>query len=274
MANIALIVAIAVAGLQVTTPNESAKDVASKPSGPWSIEYADNMCVLNRKYGTGREQFLLGFHPSPMGERMEIATFTPGARGTTMRGSGKVVILPDGRTKMSSFLSWRPKGRPDTRVTMFNLSEQDMNDVFAAGEFKMSGAGLKTVQISLKGVGAAQAALRKCSDDLLQSWKIDPTERDFMVERPLALGISNWFSYNDYPTAALRAGAEGTTSIIWKVGSDGRVTDCRVVRSSGHAVLDESACKLAMKHSRYKPAIGKDGKPMAAHVSLNFIWML
>ena len=274
MANIALIVAIAVTGLQVATPNELAKDVAWKPWGPWSVEYADNMCVLNRNYGTGREQFLLGFRPSPLGERMEIVTITSAARGVTMRGTGKVDILPDGKSVPSDFVSWRPKGRADTRVTMFELSENEINDVFSAGQFRMSGAGLKTVQVALKGTIAARDALRKCSDDLLQSWKIDPAERSLMAQRPLALGITSWVTDNDYPIAAVKAGAQGTTSIIWRVGIDGRVTDCRVVRSSGHAFLDESACKLAVKRSRYKPAVGKDGKPMAAHASMNFNWML
>lgn len=274
MANIALIVAAAVTGVQAATPGGSANDAAWKPSGPWAIEYADNMCVLNRNYGTGREQFLLGFRPSPMGERMEVVTMTSAARGVTVRGTGKVDILPDGRSIPSDFVSWRPKGRPNTRVTMFNLSESDMNDVFAAEQFKMSGTNLKTVQIVLNGTTTARDALRKCSDDLLQSWKIDPAERSLMAQRPLALGMASWFTDNDYPIAALKAGAQGTTSIIWRVGNDGRVTDCRVVRSSGHPLLDETACKLAVKHSRYKPAVGKDGKPMAAHVSLNFTWML
>ncbi|QQV78290.1 energy transducer TonB [Sphingomonas aliaeris] len=258
----------------MATPNESSKDVAWKPSGPWFVEYADNMCVLNRNYGTGRERLLLGFRPSPMGERMEVVTITSEARGVTMRGTGKVDILPDGRSVPSDFVSWRPKDRPDTRVTMFELSEKDINDVLSAGQFKMSGAGLKTVQVALKGTTAARDALRKCSDDLLQSWKIDPAERSLMAQRPLALGMASWVRDNDYPIAALKAGAQGTTSIIWRVGIDGRVTDCRVVRSSGHALLDETACKLAVKYSRYKPAVGKDGKPMAAHVSLNFTWML
>jgi TonB family protein len=54
----------------------------------------------------------------------------------------------------------------------------------------------------------------------------------------------------NYPSRALREELEGTVtfSIVW--GADGRPTSCTVIRSSGHLVLDDAACKGSMMWGR------------------------
>ncbi|MBO0123988.1 energy transducer TonB, partial [Streptococcus pneumoniae] len=58
----------------------------------------------------------------------------------------------------------------------------------------------------------------------------------------------------DYPRAAAEAGASGTVGLRFTVGVNGRVTDCRVTRSSGNADLDETTCKLIKRRFRYAPS--------------------
>jgi len=77
----------------------------------------------------------------------------------------------------------------------------------------------------------------------------------------------------DYPAAALRAEAQGTTSVSIQVGADGRVTGCTVTGSSGNGALDTTACNLIRRRFRYQPAT-RNGTPVASTVSRRITWRL
>lgn len=65
---------------------------------------------------------------------------------------------------------------------------------------------------------------------------------------------------SDYPRAAYAAGIGGTVSLRFIVGTDGRVTDCRVTHSSGNADLDDATCDLIIERHRYRPARDASGR--------------
>jgi len=78
----------------------------------------------------------------------------------------------------------------------------------------------------------------------------------------------------DYPKAAAEAGAQGTVGMRFTVGVNGRVTDCRVTRSSGNADLDAVTCQLILKRFRYEPSRDASGKPYADVVTGEQAWEL
>ncbi len=78
----------------------------------------------------------------------------------------------------------------------------------------------------------------------------------------------------DYPRRAMRAGAEGTVSVLFTVGTDGRVDGCRVTRSSGNADLDSTTCRLIEQRFRYKPATDAEGKPVPELMTKTYDWLL
>lgn len=55
-----------------------------------------------------------------------------------------------------------------------------------------------------------------------------------------------------YPTEARRSGRTGTVVVLILVGEDGAVADVRVLRSSGHSDLDQSAME-AIRKWKYRP---------------------
>ena len=78
----------------------------------------------------------------------------------------------------------------------------------------------------------------------------------------------------DYPKAAAEAGAQGTVGLRFTVGVNGRVTDCRVTRSSGNADLDETTCQLILRRFRYEPSRDAGGRPYADVVTGEQVWEL
>lgn len=86
--------------------------------------------------------------------------------------------------------------------------------------------------------------------------------------------ISGRIRDSDYPRAAVRARASGTVFLRFVVAPSGRVSDCRVTRSSGNRDLDETTCSLIIRRFRYRPAIGPDGRPVAEAIRGEHVWDL
>ena len=61
------------------------------------------------------------------------------------------------------------------------------------------------------------------------------------------------FTADDYPMEAMRKHHEGVVMFRATIGTNGRVTKCDVVQSSGHAELDAVTCKLVRQRARFKP---------------------
>lgn len=78
----------------------------------------------------------------------------------------------------------------------------------------------------------------------------------------------------DYPRSARIAGIEGSVAVRFTVGTDGRVSGCRVIRSSASPDLDSTTCRLVERRFRYRPARNAEGRPVAETISRTFDWSL
>jgi len=63
----------------------------------------------------------------------------------------------------------------------------------------------------------------------------------------------------NYPSRALREEVEGIVGVSVVVGANGRVSSCRVSRSSGSSVLDQAACRGMERYARFNPALDDAG---------------
>lgn len=84
----------------------------------------------------------------------------------------------------------------------------------------------------------------------------------------------NWATPNDYPRRALREEREGTTRFRVTVNTEGRVSDCQVTGSSGHADLDEATCQNITRRARFKPATDGEGQPTTGSYSNSVRWVI
>lgn len=93
--------------------------------------------------------------------------------------------------------------------------------------------------------------------------------------RPVrAQRISGRLDNSDYPRASLRAGIEGTVVVRYTVNPDGRVSGCRIIRSSANAELNATTCRLIEQRFRYRPARDASGIPVPDIVSRTYDWSL
>ena len=110
----------------------------------------------------------------------------------------------------------------------------------------------------------------------------DPIVRETPAEPPasksagprVGSGRSGWITADDYPSAAIRAGDEGTVGIQVTIGSDGRVAACTVTAPSGHPALDAATCRLYQRRARFTAALDAAGTPVSASYSDRVRWVL
>ena len=82
-------------------------------------------------------------------------------------------------------------------------------------------------------------------------------------------------SPDDYPASAHRAGAgDRMVTLLLTVGSEGRVTGCRIKRSSGVASLDNAACRILSRRARFWPALDAAGKARVSTVKHKVRWKM
>ena len=65
---------------------------------------------------------------------------------------------------------------------------------------------------------------------------------------------------------------QGTVNVRFTVQSDGRVSGCRTMISSGNPDLDARTCQLVEDRLRFKPALDSQGRPVPSEVHANYAW--
>jgi TonB family protein len=78
--------------------------------------------------------------------------------------------------------------------------------------------------------------------------------------------VRTLFSGDDYPALAAANNEQGTAQAKLTVDSDGRVSHCAIVRSSGYEILDSATCSILQKRARFTPARDADGRPVQSTI--------
>lgn len=86
--------------------------------------------------------------------------------------------------------------------------------------------------------------------------------------------LASYFSDQDYPAAALRAGERGAVGFRLSVGADGKPSGCTVFSSSGSSTLDSTTCRILMERPRFEPARDARGKATSDEVEGRIVWRL
>ncbi|PNU01924.1 energy transducer TonB [Novosphingobium guangzhouense] len=70
--------------------------------------------------------------------------------------------------------------------------------------------------------------------------------------------------FSDLPPDLREAKTGGELRLQYRIGVDGRVSDCRILTSSGRPDLDATTCRLITQRFRFKPSRNRAGEPVAS----------
>jgi protein TonB len=86
--------------------------------------------------------------------------------------------------------------------------------------------------------------------------------------------LQSLFGSDDYPQDAIRNEETGRTTVRLTIGTDGRVSGCDVISSSGSRSLDGATCRIIRSRARFSPAKLSNGQPTTDSMTQTIVWQL
>lgn len=242
---------------------------------PWAVDYGASRCRLSRKYGEGQEAVELTM-TDVLGDP-NLITLTlaavDNARRARENGAATISLSPSGVAQHPSFFSTVPDGS-NNRVVQTTIAVQPEAPLTSVSALHVK-AGSIDVAVAPGVTAKALKAFTACTDELLSRLALSGHEASQLSEP--AIGPAqpqDWISTDDYPRPAFVDRKEGTVVAVLKVEASGRVADCRPAVSSGDAALDTTTCTLLIRRGRFRPALGKDSRPITSHYIWQTDWRL
>jgi TonB family protein len=266
--SIALAAAAAAAALAFQTADSNKPPL--EPSGPWTAEVSEGLCLVGRNYGPNQQQPTLGFRQAPNAEDFEIGIWL---NDTSKKGAyGMAQLRLDKGEPINAEYRGGPVAIKDLRLIWIATKRPQLDALPAASVMKVT-AGAFHAAFNLRNVTGALKALADCERSMLVGWGMNPAILASIQTRPRGNFVS-FFSTNDYPIDAINMRKQGTTAVRFLVTTEGKVTDCRTVASSGSPLLDARTCQIITKRAKLEPAKTKDGAPVASISFARIRWLL
>jgi TonB family protein len=92
------------------------------------------------------------------------------------------------------------------------------------------------------------------------------------ISQPAPLN-SHAMTADDYPLLSIAEGEEGTVTLDFLIDTQGKVSDAKVLQTSGSARLDDAAVAIAKARWLYRPGT-QAGQPVACRWEARVIWQL
>lgn len=99
-------------------------------------------------------------------------------------------------------------------------------------------------------------------------------DKESGISTPDPIRPASWVKDSDYPSKAMRERRVGHNKFKLSITAAGRVSDCIILESSGHADLDERTCEIMTRRGRFKPATNAQGEPVSGMWDSAFTWSL
>lgn len=244
------------------------------PEDKWIVDWGEQRCSLVRK-SSGGEGVTIVLRTSLGAHRPELVLSKEKGKPLPSIDMGVEVALAPTGAQVSGF-GYALRAEEGERLLLIDYLSEDFFESFAGSkELVVRHNGRELVRI---GYGSARSAIRNleaCNDNLLSSWGVDPKLMESLRRKPAPDGDPRtWLVNEDYPSAALRAGKSGSTVVRFTIGTDGRISDCITLVSSGSPDLDRQSCVSLSARARYAPALGPNGQPLAVKAVQTVNWAL
>jgi TonB family protein len=281
------IVAAAVAQLTFSNAAAEAKPIHLAPFTPWNVDYGNKICTLRRGFGSKEEPSLLimdRFGPT------DSFQFSIVSDEFSAFEQGRALTLRFGEQKPRRIASVVPGKSSNGTATLFfgntSLSEAigKKDEEWAPPVTAATEAAVKSIGISYGGrerifatnrLDTAFEALRKCTDNLVTTWGLDPKQQAALSKRPEPLSKpAAWINSADYPPAMLDRGKQGLVNFRLSVSAQGTPTACEVQSSYNDKKFDEVTCAALMRRARFTPALDASGKAVPSFYLNTVRWLM
>jgi TonB family protein len=274
--------------------------IVLKPSSPWNLDYSDDSCALRRDFAAGAELVSFELRQFAPGDGFNVIVASK-AQGFRERAP-KVRFLPDAKFRTierpiyldygngARGVQWggsffdetfankqttKPGDRdaasasPSRRQSEYKQRESSISGLEIGGSFSPS------IVLATGEMHRPMEGMRKCIDELVTHWGIDPATQRTLSRRASPTGQATWARklQDAYPEAMLKQEKSGIVRVRMIVGPDGKPTSCRVQVKSQDPSFETTACREMMKVARFEPALDAVGKPVASYFITSVIYV-
>lgn len=245
---------------------------ALAPTGKWVVDFDTAQCVASRNYGSPDKPLFLALKQPALGDVMQLLFLRPSSSSSRFAEQVDATLATDGGAPVAkTMLSYSSTDRK-MRVVQFNMPLNEFARVRGAQALTVRAAGLDET-FALKDLDRLMTVMDQCVADLRMVWNVGEPLAPNLAQGPVGslLGV---FSSDDYPSVAFDKEAGGSVGFALLIDEQGRVADCTVTRTSGVAALDAQSCATVKQRARFKPAIGRDGKPAKSSWQQRMTWRI
>lgn len=246
------------------------------PGHLWRTSSQDGSCVMQRSFGPPDRPLIVTLSSAGSLGAFEVILSGPQFRNLPTNATGLISVdgidpgepIPIKWSERSSSFASQVTVALGTRGTEWlqPLSPAAAIDITIAD---------RKIRLAGGGFGAALRWAGQCLDNLWRSDGADPAVIRSAVTLASPLdGQASWITTDDYPSAAIVMGAQGTSVVRMRISAEGRPASCRGVRSSGTIMLDQRTCRLLMQRARYSPARDASGNAIETVVSQTVVYSI
>lgn len=260
------------------------------PSSKWLINYGVDSCRLARKFGTGDQEILLTIDRFGPGDFFNLAI---GGKLAEVGGTSESMSIQFGPEEAEQRQDFKPSEMSDKRPGVIFVSamrlapltdaekavadaakDGDSYDLAAIGPerekavsyIRLEGSLEQPLTMMTGSMAGPFAALRKCTDELIEHWGVDVAALATQSRQVRPIGkIGHWLSSSDYPVSLQTRAQQGIIHFRLSVGADGKPAGCHIQQSTRPAEFDDAICKGLMKRAKFAPALDAAGHPIASY---------
>lgn len=254
------------------------------PITPWHVQWAKTSCTLARGFGEKDDPQVLFFEQFSQDQGFQLLITSKGLRGI-VQGAKTTLIYGTGEGEAGYV------DKPD--YPLIGINKKNVPTLFIAGSnllgstvgpVRMVEASVtllhvkyrsKTITFETGPLNKPFDAMRKCTDDLVRSWGLDPDKMKRLVSWPIPKTSPGlWLKSANYPSSALGAGKQALISFRLLIDETGMPTDCLIQKSYNDAAFDKITCAKMLQRARFTPARDEHGQPTNSYYANRAKWII
>jgi hypothetical protein len=280
-------VALALSAVPVGA-KEGDEPLEMAPSSAWVMDYADDSCALRRAFKADTDEALLQLRAYGPGDGFEVTVAS--ATLNAVNEQPKVRFDPDEGfaeppgalyfdQKQSDGILYSDSLHPNARkkqpppIEPWSDAEREARERVVTG-LTIDDGFARPLVLKTGAMHQPMNAMRKCIDELLGHWGLDPAVQRTLSRQVTPVGQERWAQrvQANYPTEMLRAGRSGVANVRLIVGADGKPTSCIPNADNPDNAFDKHACEGMMRYATFEPALDANGQPTASFWTTRIVY--
>jgi TonB family protein len=203
---------------------------------------------------------------TPASDDIHIVLFSAapwGMRPSVDLENASVVLAPE-VTYLTNAHAGPARSEATRFVSVLVVDPNFIQEFSSASTVSVSHPKLGQISVTLRSPASVVEALRKCDDEKMMQWGIDPVAWHALRRPPIPLSdFRLWIAPESYRLSAL-SNPNGQAVVQFTVEKDGTIEGCRGIDRSVPYQLSDAACAGVTKRGRFSPALDNQGNAVPA----------